>query len=269
MRKSLSLVTCLAMLLLASTAFAGWDEGVAAFTAKNYQEAANQFQAYLDEIEQLGGDPKEAQYQPAYFMIGQSQYAMKNYKEAIGPLSTSLELKTGDLNTQLVLGQVYFRSGDHKNAAKLFSSIDTSALPAKNKAQIAKMLAMSYEESGNTEMSLAGWENAAKLNPNDAASQFNYGTQALSNGYTDDAVAALAKAAQLDGSDPSKHRAHATALLRKARETRDSGSKQSTYAKAVTAAQKLVKAGEQPTTTSCFWARRNSVPSSTTARSPP
>ncbi|MEE2778310.1 MAG: tetratricopeptide repeat protein [Acidobacteriota bacterium] len=242
MQKTLCLLLTLSLSLVSASAFAGWDEGVAAYTAKNYQEAINQFVAYLDEIDQLGGDPKEAQYQPAYFMIGASQFRLKNYQEAIESLKTSLEMKAGDLNTQLTLGQAYFRSGDHNNAASTLAKLDAGSLPKATQATIAKMVATSYQQSGNTSMTLRGWENAAKLNPSDAASQFNYGTQALANGYTDDAIAALTKASSLDAKDPVKHRALATALLRKGRETKDPAAKKSTYTKAVSAAQKLVQA---------------------------
>ena len=41
--------------------------GVAAFTAKNYQEAINQFQLYLDEIEQLVRVPAAIKHMIIFF----------------------------------------------------------------------------------------------------------------------------------------------------------------------------------------------------------
>jgi tetratricopeptide (TPR) repeat protein len=240
MRKTLSLLVVL-LLGAGGALFAGWEEGVAAFKAKNYQEAANQFQAFLDEAESVGGGMKKPEFQPAFFMLGQSLYKLNKFKEAAEPLKTALELKAGDLNTQLVLGQSYFKGKDYKNAAAVLSKIDTAALPDAHKAVVAKMLSTAYQQTGDTGMALRNWEEAAKLNPNDAATQFNYGTQALAAGYTDDAIAALTKAASIDSSDPAKQRALVNALVRKGRETRDASGKAAAYSKASSTAAKLVQ----------------------------
>ena len=238
MRQVINILTCLLLsAAVGSTAFADWDEGVAAFEAKNYQEAANQFQAFLQNAADLGGADKP-EYAQVYFMLGRSMYYQKKYKEAIDPLKTALKLKP-DVSTQLVLGQAYFRANDYKNTIDVFSKINAGSLPQAHQQNISKMLTVCYEKTGNSGLLLSNLENAAKLNPDDAAIQFNYGTQALAAGYTEDAIKALAKASSLDTKDPAKHRAYATALVQKGRETRNREAKLATYAQAASACHKL------------------------------
>lgn len=239
MRKNVTILVCLSLLAaVGSTAMADWQEGVDAFQAKNFQEAANQFQAFIKNAADLGGAEKP-EYAPAYLMLGRSLYSLKQYKEAIDPLKTALKLKTDDVNTQLILGQAYFRANDYKNTIDVFSKINAGSLPQAHQQNISKMLTVCYEKTGNSGLLLSNLENAAKLNPDDAAIQFNYGTQALAAGYTEDAIKALAKASSLDTKDPAKHRAYATALVQKGRETRNREAKLATYAQAASACHKL------------------------------
>ena len=239
MKKGINLLICLLLsVAVGSSAFADWQEGVDAFQAKNFQEAANQFQAFIKNAADLGGAEKP-EYAPAYQMLGRSLYSLKKYKEAIDPLKTALKLKADDVSTQLVLGQAYFRARDYQNTIDVFSQINAGSLPQAHQANISKMLSVCYEKTGNSGLLLSNLENAAKLNPNDAAIQFNYGTRALAAGYTEDAIAALAKASSLDAKDPAKHRAYATALVQKGRETRDRKTKLATYSQAAAAAHKL------------------------------
>lgn len=219
---------------------AGWEEGVAAFKTGNYQEAANQFQAFIEEAASLGA-AENPEYAPAYFMLGQSLYKLGKPKDAIEPLKTALQLKSDDANTQLVLGQAYFKLGDYRNAVSVLSKMDTASVPEAHRAVISKLLAVSYQKTGQEGLALANLEKAAQLNPNDAATQFNYGTRALAAGYTDDAVKALAKAVSLDGNDPDKQRAYVRALVRQGREAQDRATKRAVYGKAAAAAQKLVQ----------------------------
>ncbi len=238
MRQVINILTCLLLsAAVGSTALADWDEGVAAFEAKNYQEAANQFQAFLQNAADLGGADKP-EYAQVYFMLGRSMYYQKKYKEAIDPLKTALKLKP-DVSTQLVLGQAYYRAGDHKNAIDVLSKINAGSLPQGHQTSISNMLTHCYKETGDSGLLLTNLENAAKLNPNDATAQFNYGKQALAANYTEDAITALRKASSLDANDPAKHRVYARALVQKGREERDRAAKLTIYSEAAAAAHKL------------------------------
>jgi tetratricopeptide (TPR) repeat protein len=239
MRKSPALLLSL-LLAVAGAASAGYEEGIAAYKAKNYQEAVNQFQGFIEELKGMGA-AENPEYAGTYQMLGMSLSGLGKHKEAVEPLKTAVKLNSSDANIQLALGQAYYKANDFRNAADVLGKINTSALPESHRGVVATMLSVSYQKSGQEGLALAQWEKAAKANPDDAATQFNYGAQALAAGYTDNAVAALAKASTLDAKDPAKHRAYAQALLRKGRETPDKTAKLATYGKAATAAQQLTR----------------------------
>ena len=239
MRKLPAVVLTIAV-LGASSARAGYEEGAAAYSAKNYQEAVNQFQAFIEELKGMSAAEKP-EYAGVYQMLGMSLAGLGKHKDAVEPFKTAIKLKGDDATLQLLLGRAYYDARDYRNAADVLSKINTAALTEKHRGMVATMLSVAYQESGQEGLALAQWEKAAKANPNDAATQYNYGAQALQAGYTDEAVAALAKASTLDAKDPAKHRAYAQALLRKGRETPDKAAKTATYGKAVTAGQQLVR----------------------------
>jgi tetratricopeptide (TPR) repeat protein len=240
MRKSLALVLAVTFLGTGS-AFAGYEEGAAAYKSKNYQEAVNQFSAFIEELKGMGAAEKP-EYFGVYLMLGASYVNLDKPKDAVAPLKTALQLKPGDPNTQLALGQAYFKSADYRNAADTLGKINASSLPEASRGAVSAMLSASLEKSGQGDLALDAFEKAAKANPNDATAQYNYGVKALQNGDTDAALTALGKAASLDTKDPAKSKAYAQALLRKGRETPDQAAKVSTYGKAVTATQQLVRA---------------------------
>jgi tetratricopeptide (TPR) repeat protein len=227
-------------LLFAVSSTANYSEGVAAYQAKNYAEAVTQFQAAIEELKRAGAE-EDPQYQPYYLMLGNSLSKSGKHKEAIAPLQTALRLKDGDMGTQLTLGQTYYRLEQYSEAAGILGKVDLSSLPKSAQGAISNMLSVCYEKSGNSGLALANMERAAQLNPDDAASQFNYGTKALAAGYTDDAVKALQKAVALEGSDPAKVRAYLNALVLKGRETTNKTSKKAVYEKAVPVATALSK----------------------------
>lgn len=239
MRKLPAVVLSLS-LLGAGGAFAGYEEGAAAFKAKNYQEAVNQFQAFIEELKGMEAAEKP-EYAGVYQMLGMSLTGLGKHKEAVEPFKTAIKLKGSDATLQLLLGKAYYEAKDYRNAADVLSKINTGSLPEAHRGAVSTMLSVAYQKSGQEGLALSQWEKAAKANPNDATTQYNYGVQALQAGYTDDAIAALAKASTLDAKDPAKHKVYAQALLRKGRETPDKAAKTALYAKAVGAAQALVR----------------------------
>ncbi len=238
MHKRSVAISVLLPALLSATAFAEYNAGVAAFNAKNYSEAVTEFQASIEELKAAGleEDPKYFGY---YLMLGQSLLGAKEYAKSIEPLKMTLRLKEGDVNTQQLLGQAYYRMKDYRNAASTFSNMSLSSLPEKTQTNIYKMLADAYDNLGNDGLALSNMEKAAKLDPQNARAQHRHGQKALSQGYTDDAVKALEKAVSLKPNDVNYRRSVVTALVLKSRETRTSAPKKATYERAVSHATKL------------------------------
>jgi len=216
----------------ASVAKAGWDEGVAAFKSGNYQQAAKEFQAFVDERPDV--------FQ-GHYMLGQCLAKLGRNQEALTHLRKALDLEPNNAGVKLALGKVYLEVGRYADAAALLGKIDAASLPKEQQAALRQMLALALDKSGDSGGALSQLAQAVRANPNDADLQFQYGSAALRDDDLDTALTALAKAAQLDPNDPSKLSVYAQALVRKGRSSTGQ-SKTQAYQKASSTAQKLVAA---------------------------
>jgi tetratricopeptide (TPR) repeat protein len=224
----------LALLLLATTSpiYAGWDEGVAAFKAGDFNTAAKEFKTVTDQ---------QPTYAGGHQMLGQALLKLNRDQEALTHLRKAYDLNPNDLRSQLLLGQAYTGARRYADAAALLGKIDPSALPTTQRGALHQMLAVALEKSGQTDRAYAELGKAARLSPNDANLQFQYGTAALKSGNTAAALTALDKAMRLDPRDPKKKEAYVKAALTKAR-TSGGSAKQTAYRTAVTAGKALVAA---------------------------
>ena len=234
MKRHQTITYLLALLLLGTVAVveAGWDEGVAAFKAGNFTEAAKQFQTFVDERPDV--------FQ-GHYMLGQTLAKLNRNQEAMSHLQKALELEPGNVGVQLALGKVYLSAGRYADAAGMLGKIDSSSLPAAQQTAVHQMMALALEKSGNFDSALDQLARAAKAKPNDADIQYQYGAAALRAGDGSGAVTALAKAVQLDPNDAAKQKTYAQALLRQGR-TSQGAAKTGAYQKAAAAAQKVVGA---------------------------
>ena len=107
---------------------AGWEEGVAAFKSGNYQQAAKEFQGFVDERPDV--------FQ-GHYMLGQSLAKLGRDQEALTHLRKALELEPGNVGVQLALGKVYLEVGRYSDAAALLGKIDASSLPKDSAAGAA------------------------------------------------------------------------------------------------------------------------------------
>ena len=227
-------ILALAVLLLANAAAvrAGWEEGVAAFKSGNFQQAAKEFQAFVDERPDV--------FQ-GHYMLGQSLAKLGRNEDAVAQLRKALEIEPGHAGVQLALGKVYLEVGQYADAAALLGKIDSSSLPAAQQSALHQMLALALDKSGNTDRALSQLEQAARANPNDATIQYQYGAAALREGDLEAAIAALGKAAKANPSDQGVLNAYAQALLRKGRSSTGQAKTQA-YIQAASTGQKLVSA---------------------------
>lgn len=227
------LVTALSLVTLltgsAAVVEAGWDEGVAAFKAGNYAQAAKEFQGVVEQQPDV--------YQ-GHLMLGQALLKLNRNQEALTHLRKAFELDPNNVQVQLTLGKAYLDMGRNADAGAILGKINASSLPAKQQAVLYRMLATAFEKSGDSDRALAELAKAARANPNDAQLQFKYGVLALKAGDTGTAINALEKASQLDPGSQDIQRAYARALVRRGRETTGTAKTQ-TYAKAAAVAQKL------------------------------
>ena len=217
----------------AAPASAGWDEGVAAFTSKNFDQAIAEFQELVKQ------NPEGWR---GHYMLGLSLEQKSRKEEALHHLRKAYDLNPNELSVKMALGRSYHNVRRYGDVSKLLGSVDASALPGAQQVALYQMRGKAKMETGNASGALSDFAALAKLKPNDADVQYSYGTTALSQGQTTAGINALARASQLAPKDAGKKRAYIQALIKKGRETRDKAAKKDAYGKAAVLARELVAA---------------------------
>ena len=220
MRKSTTTFLVLLLLSGALPALAGWEEGVAAFTSKNYQGAVTEFQELIKQ------NPDGWR---GHYMLGLSLEQLKRKEEALHHLRKAYDLNPNDLSIKVALGRAYNNVRRYGDVTKLLGSVDASSLPAKQRAAFYQIRAGAKHKTGDASGAVQDYAQLAKLKPDDAKTQYLYGTSAFALGQIDTGIAAMRKASQLAPNDADMKRAYAQALIKKGRETRDRASKKQTY----------------------------------------
>jgi len=219
------------LLTVAAPSFGGWEEGVAAYRAKNYAQAAREFESVVQE---------KADWAGGYFMLGRTQLQLGRTNDAVGNLRKSYDLDPSNVQTQLFLAQAYLEVNRNNEASQLLSKLNSASVPKEQQSLYQSLLGKAAAESGQTGRALDALERAAAASPNDASAQYNFGVIALNAGQTADAVTALERAVRLDSSDANKQKILVQALVKRGRELRDSGQKASTYGRASEVARGMV-----------------------------
>jgi len=217
-------------LLVVAPGLAGWDEGVAAFKAKNFAQAAKEFEAVVrDRSDWAGG----------YLMLGRSQLLLDRTSDAVSSLRKGYDLDPQNLEIQLALAQAYLAARRAPEASQLLSKVAVASVPKERQSLFQQLQAKAAAESGQEGLAAAALAKAAAASPNDANVQFNYGVVSLNSGATATAVSALEKAVRLDPNDPEKLKVLVQALVRQGRETRGDA-KDGIYGRASEVARSLV-----------------------------
>ncbi len=220
MRKSIVSIAISLFLIGTLPALAGWDEGVAAFTSKNYKGAVAEFQ----ELVKQNPDGWRGHY-----MLGLSLEQLKRKEEALHHLRKAYDLNPNDLSVKVALGRAYNSVRRYGDVTKLLGTVDASSLPAKQRAAFYQIRGGAKHKSGDTGGAVADYSQLAKLKPSDAKTQYLYGTSAYAAGQIDTGIAAMRKASQLAPNDTGMKRAYAQALTKKGRNSRDKATKKQSY----------------------------------------
>jgi predicted Zn-dependent protease len=223
-------LTAVAAVTAVTPAFAGWDEGVAAFKAKNYPQAAREFEAVSKERPDWSG---------GYLMLGRSQLLMNRSADAVNTLRKAYDLDPSGVETQLALAQAYLGANRASEASQLLTKINAASLPKERQSLYQQLVAKAAAESGQSERAASALEKAAAAAPNDAGVQYNFGILALNAGETGKAVAALEKAVRLDPADAGKQKVLVQALVRQGRES-GGAQKDAIYSRAADVAKNMV-----------------------------
>jgi tetratricopeptide (TPR) repeat protein len=217
--------------LTGGAAQAGWEEGVAALKARNYEQAAQEFKTVVDQ---------QPEWAPGQRMLGQVLVKLKRTDEAITHLRKAYDLDPTDAATQFALGQAYVEGRRYADGASVLSKVDRGKLQGAQLGTLDQLLAVALSKSGQADQALTALARAASASPNDASVQYQYGVAALNGGDLSKAIEALDRSVKAKpGTDNRK--ALVQALMQQGRRTRGD-SKTETYRRAAATANDLVAA---------------------------
>lgn len=228
-QRLLTIMLPLGLLLSGSAAMAGWEEGVAALKAKNYEQAATEFKGVVE---------KQPEWAPGQRMLGQVLIKLKQTDEALTHLQKAYDLEPADAATQFALGQAYVEARRYADGASILGKIDRAKLPSSQTATLDQLMAVALSKSGQADQALAALARAAAASPSDSRVQYQYGVAALNSGDLPTAIKALDKSVNVKpGSDNQK--ALVQALMQQGRRTRSDSTKADSYRRATAAATNL------------------------------
>ena len=202
-----------AMTLSAQDLTTVYNEGAAAFGAKDFATAAAKFEQVIDEGVDTEGaeslvETAKKTLPICYQGLGTRAASQKNFDQAIANLSKGAELAElyGDTKRQTtingILAKVYqvqggtaFNNKDYAAAAEIFAK-GYAANP--RNTDMALNLAMSYCESGAYVKGMEVYENIAAMNPEKYAEAIAKAKEGMAR-YTNNEVARLQAANDYDG----------------------------------------------------------------------
>ena len=223
------------LISFSSSAFAGWDEGLAAFKAGRFDEAIREFKSVAD---------AQPDWPGSYLMMGQSYLKLKRSSEAVNAIKKAYDLDPGDDSTKLALGQAYVEASKYSDASRLLKTIDVGKLKSSKQGAYHQLLAVAMSNSGQSAQALSALKKAAAASPNDAKLHYNLGRSALVASDTTVAISALKKAVSLDGNDSKKKEYLVKAYILKGRQAaKGSSTKATAYNDAVQIAKVLARSG--------------------------
>lgn len=147
--------TAFALLLLGFVAWpvaADWSQGVDAFKAGRFQDAAAEFRVI---VEQSPDAPE------GHFMLGLSLLRADQAEGSLAPLARAVELGNSDPRYRLALGQAQLQAGKPDLALTTLAAQDPSAVPAASREVYGKLLVKAASESRRPDVALAALEKAA------------------------------------------------------------------------------------------------------------
>ncbi len=231
-----ALFACSLTALLATPLLAAWDDGVAAFRAGRYEDAAAVFQSYVS---------SSPQAPEGHYMLGLSLLHQKRVVDALGPLDEALTRGEGAVRYRLALSQALLQAGKPVAALDKLAAQDPSLVADSERVGFNQLLAKAASSSGRDDSAFDCLEKALAA---DRSSKVLWLARANLAGRLDraeDAYSALVTAFEIDPSDPEPGRGAAHAALAIAQSAPDEGRRLERYGKSAEVSDRV--AGAFPT----------------------
>ncbi|MBX0309495.1 tetratricopeptide repeat protein, partial [Shouchella clausii] len=137
--------------------------GIELMRKGNYEEAAKQFAAYIEE------NPKEP---TGYINMGNLLAALNDFERALVFYERALELDHDATVAYYGIGCVHYQQENHQQAIQAFTEALTGGM---NEADLFYMLGMSYYSEGKLAHAQANLSRAYELSSEDSEIVFQYG----------------------------------------------------------------------------------------------
>lgn len=182
MRKIVTIVASLSI-LGALPALAGWEEGVAAFIAKDFQQATTEFQ----EVVKQNPDGWRGHY-----MLGLCLEQLDREEKALHHLRKAYDLNPNDLSVKMALGRVYYDLERQGDSAKLRGGV----VPGP-KVDVQELRTGSRQRPGEPAKAVDDLDSLVQFRPDDWRDQFYLGQAYTSLGRFAEAERVLRVASEL------------------------------------------------------------------------
>ena len=237
MNRHHALLTCSLIALLASPAIASWEDGVAAFRAGRYDDAATVFHSFVS------SSPKAPE---GHYMLGLSLLQQKRLSDALGPLNEALALGSNDIRYRLTLAQALLKAGKPSDALATLSDQDPATVADASRAGFNQLLAKAAVSSGRDRDALASLDMALAADQGSRALWLARANLARRLDRPKEAFEALSTAFKLDSKDPEPAVSAVQTALMVAQHEAEIDARRDWYAKGAAVANRLIQASSTP-----------------------
>jgi len=226
-------VAAVMVLSLATSGFADWDKGVAAFKNKDYKTAVAEFAA----VTKTNPD-----YAGGFYMLGLAQNQLGQKSQAVGNLRKAVQLDPKNAQYQVALAQVLVEAKQYNDAYGVLKALDSGKLSSRQKGLYSLLFAQAATKTGHSSEAVSVLKRQIQAQPRDARLQKALGVAYAGTGNDPQAFSAYAKAFQLDSRDLAVGRSAVYAAIASARRSGSPSAKINYYRKAAQIAEKLARA---------------------------
>jgi len=216
---------------------ADYAAGLAAFKAKDYAKAAQEFEAVIE------SQPNE----PAtHYMLGLSRRAQGNVSAALGSFRKAVELDSANETPNpmypITLGQTLNQAKQYNDAYATLKAVNFSKLPANYRSNYALLFAKAATETNRGSEAVSVLDAQVKADSSNPDLYQALGVAQDEAGNDKAAFAAFKRAYELDPKNETSGRYAVRAATSVARRTGSSTEKSKYYNDAATIAESLAKA---------------------------
>ncbi len=237
MNRHLAVLASLLMVLLATPVLASWEDGVAAFQAGRYEDAASVFQSFVS------SSPRAPE---GHYMLGMSLLRQKRPADALAPLGEALSLSEDDIRYRMTLAQALLKAGKADDALDVLKPQDPATVADAARSSFNQLLAKAAVSSGRDGDALASLDKALAVSK---TSKPLWLARANVVGRLDrpaEAFSALNTAFEIDPSDPKPGVGAVHSALAVAQDPATGERKLEWYGKAAGIADRLAEAFPTP-----------------------